>query len=815
MTDPLGQLRNALRSGRPPENLTSISDHAEPTPTWAVHRFLQSWSEGRVLGPDQAVLLRQVLRWSNTACLPIGAPLGLDAFNRHLGKAGLEWSAAGYLYTRSFQPHWLPDLEGCDDPPIRRALDESFPAEAYLSALHYPSWRSSAQKEATWATLNTPPGATKVVVLPTGSGKSLCFQLLPRFSSGLTVVVVPTVALAIDQQRNAAERFTNFHDVAPCFFAADDEPDTTAQKVKEKRTRLLFTSPEACVSGRLRTVLDELARDGWLHHLVVDEAHLVETWGAQFRVEFQVLATARRRWLELSCGRLRTFLFSATMTPRCRELLGEMFSERTTANELVCQRLRPEIRYYSRVFATLEDREAAVLDALWHLPRPAILYVTEKRAAEHFTSLLRVEGFSRVGCFHGDTRKTARRELLRQWRANELDLMVATSAFGVGIDKADVRAVLHACFPENLDRFYQEAGRGGRDGWSAVSLLLPTPRDREVAENISVRLMTPALIQRRWAAMFNRAECKDPFIYAVPMSARHTKLVGTRTYAENVRWNKRLLLQLERAAQLEILDLELRHPADPKNDREEWAMVKVRFNPHTTNLAGLIASQRTEESRYFREGFEKLDEFLGERKCASRVIGKLYRIPSHQIGCPGCPYCRKQGRQPLGCEPLEVCEYPAHYQCSHPEMIAECPLPSIPAERANFVDLVHRCVTQKGLRQFYCSGDQFGGVLAHFAEAFPANDPSLYRLDRLEEGTKLRLTVTSPLVFLHIGMLNQLALTRARGFPSVHLLCGVQNPFDLNGRHVSVNESARLWPSPESWLTSANENSLPCLPTTL
>jgi ATP-dependent DNA helicase RecQ len=175
--------------------------------------------------------------------------------------------------------------------------------------------------------MQAPQGVTRILVLPTGAGKSLCFQLLPRFFAGLTVVVVPTIALAMDQQANAAKWLRDLPGVNPVYFASDDAPEVTLTTVEEKRTRLLFTSPEACVSGRFRRLPADFAAKRWLTSLVVDEAHLIETWGAQFRVEFQLLAGARRRWREASEGTLRTFLFSATMTPRCRELLQKMFSD--------------------------------------------------------------------------------------------------------------------------------------------------------------------------------------------------------------------------------------------------------------------------------------------------------------------------------------------------------------------------------------------------------------------------------------------------------------------------------------------------------
>ena len=814
MTDPLGDLRNSLRIGAPPLDAASIRLPSEPSASYAVQRFFLSWAQTGELGVDQVVLLRQALRWLEVSSLFVGpSPIWNPEVINWLKQAGIDCDSGGELSVRPFAPPWLADAANCDKFPRKRAPDESFPAEAYLESIGYRQWRSQAQKEVAWATLTAPPGSTQVVVLPTGSGKSLCFQLLPRFSSGLTVVVVPTIALAIDQQVNAARLFAETPDVNPLSFASDDNPEATALALKEKRTRLLFTSPEACVSGRLRPILDSFAsaESGWLTNLVVDEAHLIETWGAQFRVEFQILAAARRTWRTASGEKLRTFLFSATMSSRCRELLQKMFSNDDLPREFVCQRLRPEIEYYSRTFSSNPERNDATVQALWQLPRPAILYVTEKDHADAFLDRLRTEGFKRVESFHGDTSPRTRKDILRRWKNNEIDLVVATSAFGVGVDKADVRTVVHACHPENLDRYYQEVGRGGRDGWTSISLLIPSPHDREVAEGITVTLMTPESIQQRWEAMFIKAEPREDHVYALPVASRRIALVGTRTYGENIRWNKRLLLQLERSGLLEFTDLEFRRSESPDNDPEEWAIVRIKFSPHTPRLGDKIEAQRNEEVAYFRAGLEKLDEFLAGTKCASRVIARLYDI--QQAGCPGCPFCRNQSRVPMDCELLEFPSVPPFVPPFNSELVEGFPVPFGFAERAKFVDGISRCVTGKGLRQFHCPSQHFETVLSCFKDAFPKNTCELHRLDSITQRSKLSSSTGLPTVFFHINAVSHEALALGRNQPSVHLFCSIQNPHDSNGRHISVNENCRHWPSMESWISQPIDSSLPCLPT--
>jgi len=174
---------------------------------------------------------------------------------------------------------------------------------------------------------------------------------------------------------------------------------------------------------------------------------------------------------------------------------------------------------------------------------------------------LRRQGFTRVAAFTGNTLDTERERLLRDWGEDRIDLMVATSAFGVGVDKADVRTVVHACMPENLDRYYQEVGRGGRDGCSAVSLLCYTPDDLDVAYSLSSgKVITVEKAFARWEAMrhgaqflSNRATVN---IDAVPVHITETHGDGERnrdgmsvcccscSARDSSRWTTRGLVQM-------------------------------------------------------------------------------------------------------------------------------------------------------------------------------------------------------------------------------------------------------------------------------
>jgi ATP-dependent DNA helicase RecQ len=667
----LDLVQHSLASGKPPAELPARPKntlHAD----FACWRFLSAWTASGSLNADHAVLLRQVVRWSPSR-LHIARPpdfdKGLAGGPDPFATAGLRVSHLGELEAVPFAPEWLFAEEHTapaeiDRSPEQRRPDERIPGEPFLATRSSnPSWYSQAQKEAAWAVLDAPSRSTTLVALPTGAGKSLCFQLLPMFGSGLTVVVVPTVALAIDQAEAAQSVFAPavLAVIRPSYYASDDEAERTLELVERGQTRLLFTSPEACVSGRLHHLLEEAAEGGTLENLVVDEAHLVATWGMHFRVEFQLLSMLRRRWLAAQTSRLRTFLFSATYSEQASDLLRNSFSGPGGAwRQVVSQRLRPEPTYYLRCFADepagaelgdgLPERDRRLLECIWRLPRPAILYATEVDEAKAYAMLLEAQGFKRIGCFHGETPGANRRELIRRWRGDEIDLMVATSAFGLGVDKQDVRAVVHACLPENIDRYYQEVGRGGRDGGSSVCVLLPTWHDFEVARTLGPKLLRPDTVQRRWNALWSSPITvdADAHVYEVCVNARPDNLLGARTYSEHIRWNKRLLLQLQRAGALELRSMRYERPLGNETEGAEYVEVKLEFPPAAGDLAERVSTPRKLELEAMQDGYQQMVRYTGrDAECIARTLATVYGRNITKRVCGGCPACRRAAKPPL------------------------------------------------------------------------------------------------------------------------------------------------------------------------
>lgn len=827
---PHAALRAALASGnaQPHTVARPASTLDEAYPIW---RLLRAWSSGeaRGPGPDEIVLLRQVLRWSGGP-LAVGQVGGevvtaLDTFG---ARAGLRRSR-GELDAAPFRPVWLdhePAATEHDAKPELRRPVESIPAEPFLSnALRYAEWNSQAQKEAVWHALTAPARSTALIALPTGAGKSLCFQVAAQFSSGLTVVVVPTVALAIDHWRSAQRAFRDAEAIGPRYYAADDAANPSEDvidAVERRRCRLLITSPEACVSGRLRSVLAAAASTGWLQTLVIDEAHLVDTWGMYFRVDFQVLAALRRQWLQAPSAQLRTLLLTATFTPDCSRMLRRLFAESDALwAEVTSQRLRPEISYYLRAFTSDAERERALLECVWLLPRPAILYTTTREDARRWEAVIRREGFRRVGCFHGDTSAAERRRMLDAWRDDQIDLMIATSAFGMGVDKSDVRSVVHACLPEDLHRYYQEVGRGGRDGGAATCVLIPLlPKDERVAEGLAPRLLTPETLQRRWTAMWNTAQRvgDDPHVWTLRTDAKPPNLFGEFTGQRNVTWNKRLLLQLARAGMLDVVDVRRRRQRiEPNPDRApiddesgvdvdtttdsepDEAVVRLRVAPHAADVGVQMDAMRQRELASLRAGLDFMRAYLRGNECVGRILRRMYG-PETAYTCGGCPVCRRRGRHHRF--PKLPLKAPVVGGTARRYVVAGVPSPLRVDQSLEFKAIVRR-VAQAGYRRFVCDPSHRRALLSAVGGAWPPSAGAVYRVDGLDAATPLSISEDDSIAVMHVSQLSERGLRLTGGRRVLHLILSDVPYIDGHGRRPLELDDVPFFPSPGLWVPEA------------
>lgn len=466
-----------------------------------------------------------------------------------------------------FATDWLPAYGGCDafgDVFEARAIRQPSSVRidpSIREASGYDAYVCPGQREAVHSILHMPAGSTLAVNLPTGSGKTLVGQIPPLLDdgNGLTLFVVPTTALALDQARRMREmlaRVKGQKDTHPLAWFSElpqAAKSTIRQRIRAGSQGILFASPEA-VGGALLPSLYEAASRGLIRHLVIDEAHIVCEWGDGFRPDFQALAGIRRGLMRHGRGEaLRTILMSATLTPETLGVLESLYGKPGPFQMVAAVHLRPEPRYISVPAAHNAEKLARVRALVRHLPRPFLLYVTEPAQAEAWLQTLRADGYRRLDAFHGNTPHERRDAIIKAWSENQLDGIIATSAFGVGMDKADIRAVLHATVPETLDRYYQEVGRGGRDGRASVSIVVYEPGDVPKARELGrPRFIGNDNALDRWRAMFAGARPieDESDLYEVDLNCVPPKLHQESDY--NRGWNVRTLILMARSGIIEL-----------------------------------------------------------------------------------------------------------------------------------------------------------------------------------------------------------------------------------------------------------------------
>ncbi|QLE53709.1 ATP-dependent DNA helicase RecQ (plasmid) [Nostoc sp. C057] len=683
MIDSFSELREILKTGKIPEDISNVS---EPCHRRLLDALQNSPGSGDLVSLVRHVLRREDAKQGGSSATTLLVSCKPPFPNRSIWESAsitvLREDKEHYLISaRPWQPEWLDlaDQYPPDAPLFReenRRNYEPVSGDPFLQLMKLDKYSSSGQREAIRAVLTAPDNSTLVINLPTGAGKSLCAQLPAllnsRNNNGVSVVVVPTTALAIDQERALKSKSSVHH--ATAYYSDDsvegkERREGIRDRIRVGTQRIIFTSPESLMDS-LAPALYEAAKLGILRYFIIDEAHMVEQWGDDFRPAFQEIPGLRRDLLRLNS--FTTLLLTATLTESCLDTLETLFGKDLQVISAV--QLRPEPAYWFKRCESEEVRKKRLLEAVYHLPHPLIIYGTKVKDVENWKRELTRAGFKRCDLMTGKSTTQQREQLIEKWREGKIDIVVATSAFGLGIDQSDVRAVIHVCIPETIDRFYQEVGRGGRDGKACMSLTLYTTEDFNVARGLNEK--STITIERglqRWESMFAKKEPLQDGKYSVPINNPPSLLEGDIDMQsdQNRAWNIRTLTLMNRA---NLIEIDSEEPPQKKNSESEseqayqaaWDLyrnsrsIRIRNECH---LEKFIWESEVEPVRHQRQSWsyknlELMKETLKAKRCISEIFAQAYSIPSRHTpeprnpvivshACGGCPVCRKNGVTPF------------------------------------------------------------------------------------------------------------------------------------------------------------------------
>lgn len=303
-----------------------------------------------------------------------------------------------------------------------------------------------------------------LVIMPTGGGKSLCYQIPALLFDGLTVVVSPLISLMKDQVEQLRQ-----YDIPAIYLNSsltEEEYEYNVQRLKNKEVKMLYLAPETLLMDRTRKLLDNQDVDLF----TIDEAHCISEWGHDFRPEYRQLAEVRDHFPNATCIAL-----TATATPRVRKDIMDVldFEE---SNTFLASFDRKNL--FLKV-ADKDDPLEQTLDFLYTRKKQSgIIYCFSRKQVEELYVELKKEGHS-VKPYHAGLSKKLRNRNQELFIRDDISIIVATIAFGMGIDKPNVRFVMHYDMPKNIESYYQQIGRAGRDGLRSDCLLLYSRSDKQ------------------------------------------------------------------------------------------------------------------------------------------------------------------------------------------------------------------------------------------------------------------------------------------------------------------------------------------------
>ncbi|WP_349407599.1 ATP-dependent DNA helicase RecQ [Pseudalkalibacillus sp. SCS-8] len=314
-------------------------------------------------------------------------------------------------------------------------------------------------------------GKDVFAMLPTGSGKSICYQLPSYMMDGLVLVVSPLISLMEDQveqmKKNGERRVCTFHSGLPF--------EIRKRILRHLSSyRIVYVSPETLQTEVFTNTIAKLK----VSLFVVDEAHCISQWGHEFRTDYLKLDDFRNR-----IGRPPVLALTATATNKVRDDIIRQLNLEEPEQHIYSVD-RPNIAIHMEKANHPAEKTDLLIESVKRLQKPGIIYTSSRAMTEDLTEMLKQAGVERVAYYHGGMENDDRLLIQKQFLYDELDVICCTNAFGMGINKSNIRYVIHYHFPPNMESYLQEIGRAGRDGDQSLALLLYHDQDDFIPERL-------------------------------------------------------------------------------------------------------------------------------------------------------------------------------------------------------------------------------------------------------------------------------------------------------------------------------------------